>query len=175
MNLDALLNVPEWVFLFLGKSFTDIPTLLSHSEQLRTSIYFIDIESNRLYLEKIDGMTVKQKLWDYAEGNGYMTMFGIADTVMLEWAVVDLEREECLGLARLIGESIARMHEADVVHGDLTTSNMLIRCTDGRIVLIDFGLGSMKPTAEDKAVDLYVLERAFASTHAGSAHLVSEF
>lgn len=32
-------------------------------------------------------------------------------------------------------------------------------------VLIDFGLSSITPLAEDRAVDLYVLERAFASTH----------
>jgi hypothetical protein len=40
------------------------------------------------------------------------------------------------------------------------------------VVLIDFGLGMMKPTMEDKAVDLYVLERAFISTHPGSEYLV---
>ena len=40
------------------------------------------------------------------------------------------------------------------------------------VVVIDFGLGMMKPTQEDKAVDLYVLERAFISTHPGSEYLV---
>jgi TP53 regulating kinase-like protein len=38
-------------------------------------------------------------------------------------------------------------------------------------VLIDFGLSSVSAFAEDKAVDLYVLERAFASTHPASEHL----
>jgi TP53 regulating kinase-like protein len=38
--------------------------------------------------------------------------------------------------------------------------------------MIDFGLGQMQATIEDKAVDLYVLERAFISTHPGSEHLV---
>lgn len=38
---------------------------------------------------------------------------------------------------------------------------------------IDFGLGSQKPLVEDKAVDLYVLERAFLSTHPHSQALVS--
>lgn len=33
------------------------------------------------------------------------------------------------------------------------------------IALIDFGLSYVKSSAEDKAVDLYVLERAFISTH----------
>ncbi|CAM9868184.1 unnamed protein product, partial [Phaeothamnion confervicola] len=42
------------------------------------------------------------------------------------------------------------------------------------LVVIDFGLGLTKPLPEDKAVDLYVLERAFVSTHAGSEPLVAE-
>ena len=49
----------------------------------------------------------------------------------------------------------------------------MIRAADSQLVLIDFGLGVMKPSVEDKAVDLYVLERAFASTHPGSDALVS--
>ena len=91
------------------------------------------------------------------------------------------------------------MHIAEIVHGDLTTSNMMVRLTpdaekpfeivsfrivmlrlscsrqsrrrilkDSRSlpqVLIDFGLSSASLMAEDRAVDLYVLERAFASTH----------
>jgi TP53 regulating kinase-like protein len=65
------------------------------------------------------------------------------------------------------------MHDADVVHGDLTTSNVIVRGTDSQVVLIDFGLSSISTVVEDKAVDLYVLERAFISTHPGSEKLVS--
>ena len=58
------------------------------------------------------------------------------------------------------------MHAIDVIHGDLTTSNMLLRSTSPpSIVLIDFGLSYVSSLVEDKAVDLYVLERALASTH----------
>lgn len=38
-------------------------------------------------------------------------------------------------------------------------------------VLIDFGLAYTSSLTEDKAVDLYVLERAFASTHPESEPL----
>jgi TP53 regulating kinase-like protein len=70
------------------------------------------------------------------------------------------------------------------VHGDLTTSNMMLRrsaeereqgeggkpvsgnaALAGEIVLIDFGLAVQTVQEEDRAVDLYVLERAFGSTH----------
>ena len=40
------------------------------------------------------------------------------------------------------------------------------------VVMIDFGLSYMKPTVEDKAVDLYVLERAFISTHPDSDQII---
>ncbi len=65
------------------------------------------------------------------------------------------------------------MHEAGVVHGDLTTSNIMIKNDENHsIVFIDFGLASTQPNIEDKAVDLYVLERAFISTHPGCELMV---
>jgi TP53 regulating kinase and related kinases len=82
-------------------------------------------------------------------------------------------------IAKAIGAAIGKMHDAEVVHGDLTTSNIMISqnkdCDSSemnQIVFIDFGLGNMKPIVEDKAVDLYVLERAFVSTHPDSEYLV---
>ena len=63
-----------------------------------------------------------------------------------------------------MGKTINNVHDLGIIHGDLTTSNMIIR-NDKQIVLIDFGLSYFKDSAEDKAVDLYVLERAFKSTH----------
>ncbi|TFK38525.1 hypothetical protein BDQ12DRAFT_605628, partial [Crucibulum laeve] len=81
-------------------------------------------------------------------------------------------------LMSLIGIELAKMHLADVIHGDLTTSNMMLRHptsftslelnTPTELVLIDFGLSYQSSLIEDKAVDLYVLERAFASTHPDS-------
>jgi TP53 regulating kinase-like protein len=45
---------------------------------------------------------------------------------------------------------------------------------DGEIVLIDFGLAGQSPQDEDKAVDLYVLERAFGSSHPRTERLFGE-
>ncbi|KAJ7451104.1 kinase-like domain-containing protein [Mycena latifolia] len=84
-------------------------------------------------------------------------------------------------LMQLIGQEIAKMHLADVIHGDLTTSNMMLRHPTSfksrhptlrtELVLIDFGLSYHSSLVEDKAVDLYVLERAFSSTHPDSKPL----
>ncbi|EPS43287.1 hypothetical protein H072_2713 [Dactylellina haptotyla CBS 200.50] len=81
-------------------------------------------------------------------------------------------------LMEKIGGTVGKLHDIDVVHGDLTTSNLMLReqkldntPKEGHlerlhdVVLIDFGLGQVSTSDEDKAVDLYVLERAFLSTH----------
>eukprot|EP01117_Protostelium_nocturnum_P015860 TRINITY_DN6187_c0_g1_i3.p1 TRINITY_DN6187_c0_g1~~TRINITY_DN6187_c0_g1_i3.p1 ORF type:complete len:113 (-),score=45.05 TRINITY_DN6187_c0_g1_i3:177-515(-) len=71
-----------------------------------------------------------------------------------------------------VGELLSILHNtAGMIHGDLTTSNIIIQEGTGKLVLIDFGLGSVSSLAEDKAVDLYVLERAFISTHPNTEHL----
>ena len=64
-----------------------------------------------------------------------------------------------------IGETVARLHNHNLIHGDLTTSNFMIEEGTGDLVVIDFGLTSVSTSAEDMGVDLYVLERAFISTH----------
>lgn len=68
-----------------------------------------------------------------------------------------------------IGGILAKMHDIDIIHGDLTTSNILIaKSFDEKkyiLYMIDFGLSYQKNTIEDKAVDLFVLERAFLSSH----------
>lgn len=79
-----------------------------------------------------------------------------------------------IDLMKQIGEKIAILHNNDIIHGDLTTSNILIKSIDFNnlktsldftLYFIDFGLSFQRNTVEDKAVDLYVLEKAFLSTH----------
>lgn len=70
-------------------------------------------------------------------------------------------------LCTAIGKSVADLHNASIIHGDLTTSNMI--CRDSGICLIDFGLGFISDKAEDKATDIHLLEEAIESTHYGIA------
>lgn len=62
-----------------------------------------------------------------------------------------------------IGESISNLHKSDVIHGDLTTSNMILK--DNQIFLIDFGLGYISKKVEDKAVDIHLLKQALEAKH----------
>lgn len=75
-------------------------------------------------------------------------------------------------MAKRIGISLAKMHGLNVIHGDLTTSNLMLRKEGDSVVVIDFGLSFVSALVEDKAVDLYVLERAFSSTHPKTEALV---
>jgi len=101
-------------------------------------IYSVDLEQNRIVMEEVPGTRVKDAL----------------ETMPLE---------EAEKVCRNIGEIAGRLHANDIVHGDLTTSNMLL---DGdRIVLIDFSLGSKSSELEDKGVDMHLLEEAFHSAH----------
>lgn len=70
-------------------------------------------------------------------------------------------------LTKRIGEVIGKFHANNIIHGDLTTSNILIdeNENDYDLIMIDFGLSSYSTSHEDKGVDLYVLERALISTH----------
>ena len=68
-----------------------------------------------------------------------------------------------LDLCEEIGEKVALMHNAGIIHGDLTTSNMIL--FKGKIYLIDFGLSFFSRKTEDKAVDLHLLYQALESKH----------
>jgi TP53 regulating kinase-like protein len=71
------------------------------------------------------------------------------------------EREE---MCVRIGELIARLHAHGVIHGDLTTSNMILN-PEGKIFLVDFGLGEKTMELEARGVDLHLMKRALQSTH----------
>jgi len=63
-----------------------------------------------------------------------------------------------------IGKNIANIHDLDIIHGDLTTSNMILDKKE-RVYFIDFGLGFHSSKMEDKAVDLHLLKQALEAKH----------
>lgn len=66
-------------------------------------------------------------------------------------------------VCKQIGEEIAKLHNQDIIHGDITTSNLILK--DDKVYFIDFGLGFFSNKFEDKAVDLHLLKQALESKH----------
>jgi Kae1-associated kinase Bud32 len=76
-------------------------------------------------------------------------------------------------LSEQTGELIGRLHSCGIVHGDLTTSNILFK--DGKLYLIDFGLAYLDKTLEARGVDIHVLFQTFESTHENHEELIEAF
>ncbi|XP_054763658.2 EKC/KEOPS complex subunit Tp53rkb-like [Lytechinus pictus] len=119
-------------------------------------VYFFDNETHSIHMEYVeDSLTVREYI----------------QQIQSSGASIDDER--LVSLASKIGATLASMHSVDVIHGDLTTSNMLLRqpYEESHLIMIDFGLSQISHLWEDKGVDLYVLERAFLSSHPNTEEL----
>lgn len=66
-------------------------------------------------------------------------------------------------ICKKIGENTAKLHENDIIHGDLTTSNMILK--DNKVFFIDFGLGFVSKKIEDRAVDIHLFKEALEAKH----------
>lgn len=62
-----------------------------------------------------------------------------------------------------IGKNLAKLHNCSIIHGDLTSSNMILN--DEFVYFIDFGLGTISDLVEDKGVDLLVFKKAISGVH----------
>ncbi len=74
-----------------------------------------------------------------------------------------LDKKNFRQISAEIAKSIASLHNSEIIHGDLTTSNMLLK--DEKIYFVDFGLGFFSKSAEGMAVDLHSLFETISSTH----------
>jgi len=75
----------------------------------------------------------------------------------------DLDAKKRKSVYEIIGNSISLLHKVGVIHGDLTTSNMIFH--ENKVYFIDFGLGKFSMKTEDQATDMYLLHEALKSTH----------
>lgn len=103
------------------------------------TIFMVDVTNATIVMEFVEGEQVKRIL----EG---------------------LSKEQRVNLCRYIGELIGRLHKNGIIHGDLTTSNLILT-PNGKVVFVDFGLGEYSKELEALGVDLHLMKRAFQSTH----------
>jgi N6-L-threonylcarbamoyladenine synthase/protein kinase Bud32 len=71
------------------------------------------------------------------------------------------------------GVCVGRLHGAGIIHGDLTTSNIII--ADGVPVFIDFGLSYRSCETESQGVDIHVLFQTLESTSRNAECLKDAF
>jgi TP53 regulating kinase-like protein len=108
------------------------------------TIYFVDEKEAKLVIEYIEGIRIKE----YFEKSNHL----------------DLNR-----ICQDIGMKIGLLHRSGLIHGDLTTSNIILT-RDQKIFLIDFGLSFHSQDNEDRGVDIHLMKRALDSTHYESAN-----
>ena len=88
-----------------------------------------------------------------------------ADTIIMEQVqgtplTLDLTEQNLYEAGRMVG----KLHTAGIMHGDLTTSNLIVRDRDQNCVLIDFGLAQMTQEIEQRGVDIHVMYQTLEST-----------
>jgi len=104
-------------------------------------IYLVDLEGTAIVMQYVEGTRLKE----YLETS---------------------KTEDRLEVCRILGDRVGRLHSFGIVHGDLTTSNMIVTDDQG-IVLIDFGLAEYSRELEKRGVDILLGQRVFQSTHHG--------
>jgi len=115
--------------------------LLSQAKRARVptpKILEIDKKQNKIIMEYIDGERIKELL-------------NQSDKKTIEKISLD------------IGKLIGKLHSVGIIHGDLTTSNMIMK--NEKIYFIDFGLGSFSKKIENQGTDMKLLHEALKSTH----------
>ncbi|MBI5460081.1 bifunctional N(6)-L-threonylcarbamoyladenine synthase/serine/threonine protein kinase [Methanobacterium sp.] len=105
-------------------------------------IFDVDLKESTLTMENINGKEVKEI-----------------------FSGENIELSEIISISRSIGEGVARLHDCGIIHGDLTTSNLMLSENKESVVFIDFGLGKISHLVEDKGVDLLVFKKAINGIH----------
>ena len=121
-------------------------------------VYDTDRAAGTILLEPVAGRTLREQLGVDAAAGG--AGHAVAEARL-----------------RRLGELVRLLHENGMAHGDPTTSNVLVPepADPARLVLLDFGLGAFTEDAEDRAVDLHLLEEALAATEERAAALFAAF
>jgi TP53 regulating kinase-like protein len=100
------------------------------------ALYYVDLNDKKIVMEYVRGMRLKE----YFSSKGF-------------------DRD----IALKIGKSVGALHKVGIIHGDLTTSNMILN--EGNVYFIDFGLSEESEEIEKQGIDIHLLRQALESTH----------
>ena len=135
-------RIPELDLLIRSQRTLHEPNIIHNAKEAGVptpTIFMVDVADANIIMEFVEGKQVKE----------------ILDTV---------SKEERLILCKLIGDLIGRLHRNGIIHGDLTTSNMILT-PNGKVVFVDFGLSERSIELEPMGVDLHLMKRTLQSTH----------
>lgn len=118
-------------------------------------------EAKLIHLAKTCGV-ITPLIYDVDKDKKSITMENIPGKAVKD-IFDDLDPSQRSLICERIGANISRLHNCGIIHGDLTTSNLLLR--DDEIVFIDFGLGKISDLVEDKGTDLLVFKKALSGIH----------
>jgi TP53 regulating kinase-like protein len=125
-------------------------------------------EARALIKIKSYGINVPQ-VFEIDTNNSIITMKFI-EGKKLKYLLKDIDESKKKDILYSIGKNIAILHKNGHIHGDITTSNIIITKND-EVFLIDFGLHEYSDSIEDKSVDLHLFKRVLISSHGESYKL----
>jgi TP53 regulating kinase-like protein len=125
-------------------------------------------EGKALIRVKSYGINVPQ-VYEIDANNSTIVMKYIKGQKLKE-ALKSLTDEQKVNILKNIGKNIAILHKNGHIHGDITTSNIILTNTE-EIFIIDFGLHDYSDYIEDKSTDLHLFKRVLISSHGNDFHL----
>jgi TP53 regulating kinase-like protein len=137
----------------------------------------------RYRVEMLDGKILRERTRAEARLLSEARRWGVPTPIIHDVYGFTIEMEYIQGsplkevisttLCEQTGEIIGRLHNGNIIHGDLTTSNII---WDGeRVYLIDFGLSFVSGSIEDKGVDVHVFFQTLESSHTDYEELIDAF
>ena len=147
-----------------------VKTILGGEAEVK--IHDISVEkirtSKRYRVKELDDKLRKRRTVSEAKIISSARRSGVATPIILDVEGCRIVMERINGdavrnvinreIAVKIGENVARLHSAGIIHGDLTPMNMILK--DGMIYFIDFGLAYYDERVEAKGVDIHVFYEA---------------
>jgi TP53 regulating kinase-like protein len=137
--------------LYIRSSRTSLEAkLLSDSRRLGVPtpvVYLVDMGKTEITMSYIDGIPLKK-------------------------LIPKMDLQSITRTFTAVGEAVGKLHRGGIVHGDLTTSNIIAKNDD--LFFIDFGLGEYTVSLEARGVDLHLMLRTLESSHYTSSRVAFE-
>ncbi|UCH57069.1 MAG: Kae1-associated serine/threonine protein kinase [Candidatus Bathyarchaeota archaeon] len=156
--------------LWLDPDWNGVKVIVKRRGEKKYRIHELDIEIRRSrtiressVIHRAKAAGVPTPLIYQMDPENAIIVMEFVEGKMVKDTVDSLSTEERTVLFHSIGEKAGLLHGAGIVHGDLTTSNIIL--SKGRVVFIDFGLSETSEETEKRGVDLNLMYRMLTSTH----------